>query len=250
MYWFKQFIGAMANPLAIATCLALLALLAHRMRWHRSKAVFMGSGVLIAYFGALVPVGDALLRPLERQFPAGGELSDGVAAIVVLGSGYAPRPGVPISGAFDEEGLARVVESVRLARQLPGARLVLTGGAPAGRAAPARGYALLAGELGIARERMTVLDGALDTAQEARDIAKLLGAQPFLLVTSAAHMPRAMRELRMLGAHPTAASTLQRVVDDGEFSLYALVPSSLGLRKTERAIHEYLGLALAAMRGN
>jgi len=250
MYWFKQFISAMANPLAIAACVALIAMLARRLGWPRSATVLLWSGVLIAYLGAINPVGDALLLPLERQFPRSLELDGGAAAIVVLGSGYAPRPGVPISGALDEEGLARAVEGVRLARQLPAARLILTGGAPAGRVAPALGYSLLARELGIAEERITVLDDALDTAQEARDIATLLGEQPFLLVTSAAHMPRAMRELRAAGAHPTAAATLQRVIAGRDFSLYSLVPTSQGLRKTERAIHEYLGLALAAMRGD
>lgn len=249
MYWIKQILGAMANPLAIAACLALFAMLARRLRWHRSCAVLAWMGVLIAYFGAITPVGDALLGPLERQFPAGRELPSGIAAIVVLGSGYTPRAGVPVTGAFDEEGLARAVEGVRLARQLPVARLILTGGAPSGRPAPARGYERLAAELGIAAPQMTVLDDALDTAQEARDIVTLLGTQPFLLVTSAAHMPRAMRELRLAGAQPIAAPTLQRVVDGGGFSAYALVPTSLGLRKTERAIHEYLGLALTAMRG-
>jgi uncharacterized SAM-binding protein YcdF (DUF218 family) len=63
-------------------------------------------------------------------------------------------------------------------------------------------------------------------------------------VTSAYHMPRAMLLMRRAGADPIPAPTGQRVLSGtaGE-RWHALLPGAGGLRDTELAIHEYLGLA-------
>jgi uncharacterized SAM-binding protein YcdF (DUF218 family) len=173
-----------------------------------------------------------------------------VSYVVVLGSSYAPHDGVPLTAALDADGLARVVEAVRLARHLQEARLLVSGGAPPGQSAPALGYAELARQLGIGERSLLVLDTALDTATEARAIAALVGTAPFILVTSAYHMPRAVLELRRAGAEPIAAPTGQLVGGSNSSDLRAWLPNSSALRKVERALHEYIGLAaLAAHHG-
>jgi uncharacterized SAM-binding protein YcdF (DUF218 family) len=101
----------------------------------------------------------------------------------------------------------------------------------------------LARDLGINPGSIVVLDTALDTRQEAQAIAALIGSAPFVLVTSAYHMPRAMLEMRRAGVAPVPAPTDQLVGGAEAASWRAWLPSSSGLRKTERALHEYLGLA-------
>jgi uncharacterized SAM-binding protein YcdF (DUF218 family) len=88
---------------------------------------------------------------------------------------------------------------------------------------------------------MAVLNKGLDTAQEARAVAVQLGTAPFLLVTSAAHMPRAMRQMKRAGAQPIPAPTGQLTGRPRGWDSW--LPSSAGLGRTERALHEYLGLA-------
>ena len=73
-----------------------------------------------------------------------------------------------------------------------------------------RGYAQLARAMGIAEGSIVVCDRPLDTAAEVREVGKLLGSSPFLLVTSAYYMPRAMLMVRRTGANPIAAPTGQR----------------------------------------
>ena len=63
-------------------------------------------------------------------------------------------------------------------------------------------------QYGVPAELILVLDEPLDTAQEARAVrAALGGGSPLILVTSAAHMPRAMRHFQAVGLDPIPAPT-------------------------------------------
>jgi uncharacterized SAM-binding protein YcdF (DUF218 family) len=204
--------------------------------------------MLFGYLCSIPLVGDALLSPLEREYqPLRPDQPPPRAGyVVVLGSGYAPHDGIPITAALDWDGLTRVVEGVRLARLLGPVKLVLSGGAPAGYLPPAVGYAELARGLGIPDPSLVVLSQGLNTAAESQAVAQLLGRAPFVLVTSAYHMPRAMRLMQRAGTSPIAAPTGQRVGGLGR-PFYGLFPSAGGLESTERALHEYLGLAALAV---
>jgi uncharacterized SAM-binding protein YcdF (DUF218 family) len=245
----KAAAGALANPLLLAGILAAAGLLLLRGSRRRAGAWAIAAGAALGYLASTSLVGNALLAPLEQQYPE-FEPSQviGVRDIVVLGSGYEPRDHIPVTGALDPDGLVRIVEGVRLARSLPGGRLVVSGGAPPGSIPAAVGYARLAEELGIQRSAMIVMDRALDTAQEARDIFAVLGRSPFILVTSAYHMPRAMRLMRRAGANPIPAPTGQILHMQRATERFGLIPGSRGLRKTEAALHEYLGIAAVNLR--
>ena len=165
---------------------------------------------------------------------------------MVLGSSYSPRDELPLTSAFGEAGLVRIVEGVRLIKRLGSVHLVVSGGAPPGRVASAAGYAELARELGVSDASLIVLDKPLDTGAEARAVVEAIGEEPFLLVTSAYHMPRAMKLMQRAGARPIPAPTGHQVMPSDDF-WGRLLPTSHGLRKTERAMHEYLGLVALAV---
>jgi uncharacterized SAM-binding protein YcdF (DUF218 family) len=247
-YLARLAVDALATPVVAA----LLLILAAAILWVRGRRTSAGalalSAGLLVYLLSLAPVGDALLRPLERQYssPEAGAGLPSVPYVVVLGSRYTPSAGLSPVAALDGDGLARIVEGVRVLRRLPGAHLVLSGGAPPGREPSAHGYARLARDLGVDADSLIVLDTPLDTAEEARAIAATLGSQPFLLVTSAWHMPRAMRLMQRARLHAVALPTGQQAGSAcGAYGAYlgCLLPGASGLRNTERAIHEYLGLA-------
>jgi len=221
-----------------------------RLRGRRRPTVWLlGSAAALVYLGATSPVSDALLGPLERQYPPLHQerLALPIHYVVVLGSGYAPRDDVPVTAALDEEALVRIVEGVRLLRRLGTARLIVSGGAPPGRTGSALGYARLARDLGVRDESLVVLSDPLDTNTEAHAIVTVLGASPFILVTSASHMPRAVRLIERAGGHPIAAPTGQQVLRMTADSWRGLLPTAFSLHKTERALHEYLGLAALNM---
>jgi uncharacterized SAM-binding protein YcdF (DUF218 family) len=239
----KFFVEIVSSPLVLASCLLVAFLWFRRRRLRGIAAVCLFAGIAVAYLSALPLFGRALLAPLEGAYPplATGSVPS-AGFVVVLGSSYSPHDAIPVSAALDDAGRARIIEGIRLTKQLGTARLVVSGGRPR-RTPAAIGYAELAHELGVERDEIAVLDTPLDTGDEAEAIAKLLGTQPFLLVTSAYHMPRAMRLMRRVGANPIPAPTHQRVDFSSTVSWLDLLPSSDGLRDTEDALHEYLGLA-------
>lgn len=231
------------SPLAVAFLLILLSWAASVFEGRYLRNGLLALAVAIIYLSSAVSVGDLLLSPLERRYPPLADQAMVLQArcVVVLGSGYAPRDGVPITAALDEIGLVRIAEGFRLLKTLGAAQLVVSGGATKGHGAAAWGYARLAHDFGVPDSAVLVLDSALDTAQEARVIKQRLGRTPFLLVTSAWHMPRAMLQMSRDGVVAIPAPTGQLTGRPRVWSDW--LPSAAGLKRTELAIHEYAGLA-------
>jgi uncharacterized SAM-binding protein YcdF (DUF218 family) len=211
----------------------------------RAAYALAASAAIVVYLGATALVGDALLGRLERVYPPlhVDQAIIGVRFVAVLGSGYAPSDDIPVTAALDEDGLVRLIEALRILRLFGAGRLVVSGGAEAGDTPSAYGYARLAEGLGIDKGMVDVLDTPVDTNQEAHAIGALIGDRPFVLVTSAYHMPRAMRLMLAAGLKPIPAPTGQSVGVPAVRGWRRLLPTSSALRKTERALHEFAGLA-------
>jgi uncharacterized SAM-binding protein YcdF (DUF218 family) len=244
MYALKHVVGTLAMPLVFAMLLAIVGIAFRALRWPRTSRWVWIVAAAIAWLSALPITGDALLLPLESRYaPLDVERWSGKAThVVVLGSSYTPRGNVPVTAALDDEALARGVEAIALFRRLHASRLVVSGGAIPVWRASAKGYAVLARSLGVDPESLIVFDRPLDTGDEAREVYALLGATPFVLVTSAYHMPRAVLLMERAGAHPIPAPTAQRVWAGPMRSVRGFLPGARGLRKTELALHEYVGL--------
>ena len=88
-------VDALAKPMVAALLLSVAA----AMLWFHGRrrlagALWLCAG-LVVYVFSLVPVGDAMLRPLEHRYAwNGAQALPAVRYVVVLGSGYAPRAGV------------------------------------------------------------------------------------------------------------------------------------------------------------
>jgi len=136
------------------------------------------------------------------------------------------------------------MEGLRLLEALPEARLRVSGASrDAARLPVALGYGQAAQALGVDPARIVVLDTPTDTAQEAYAVREFLGTEArFVLVTSASHMRRAVRHFERVGLAPIPAPTHVLTGRDGPHRLRYWVPSSDALRKTERAVYEYLRL--------
>jgi len=249
MYFMKQLVGALANPLTISLLIAGAAAICRVRGKSRIALRLLFLAAAIGYLGAIEPVGDALLGPLERwHSPLREEqLLPGVRHVAVLGAGYSPRNDLPVTSALGEAGVVRIIEGVRLFKRLDSHHLIVSGGAPPGGVASAVGYAELARDLGVSDASLIVLDKSLDTGAEARAVVEAIGEEHFLLVTSAYHMPRAMKLMQRAGARPIPAPTGHQVIRSSLGYWRGFLPSSLGLRKTEHAMHEYLGLVALAV---
>jgi uncharacterized SAM-binding protein YcdF (DUF218 family) len=249
MHYLKQFFGMLNMPLLVAFLMAALAAAYQLRNQHRVACRWFLAAAVLTYLASIRLVGDALLGPLEQRYPSitDERAPPPVGYVVVLGSDYHPRAGISVIAALDADGLVRIVEGIRLVQRLAAAHLVVSGGAGPGEAAPALGYAELARQSGVPEASIEVSDGALDTSGEARAVAKLLGTAPFILVTSAYHMPRAMQLMERAALRPIPAPVGQRARASRSNRIGLLIPGSSGLWETEHALHEYLGLLAIKM---
>ncbi|MDN3555253.1 envelope biogenesis factor ElyC [Halomonas maura] len=247
----KTLAGELLLPLPVALGLGGLGLLLAWWGRRRSGASLAVAGLALLVLSSWAPVADRLLAPLEARYPALETLpeDEALAGVVVLGGGWAWQAPWTVTGQLTESSAIRLMEGVRLWRQQPSLPLVVSGGSFSPEAQPvARGYARAARELGVAPDRLRVLDFPADTGREARAVREALGqGARTVLVTSASHMPRAMQHFRRAGLEPLAAPTHYLAERSRTDSLEYWVPSATQLHKTERAIHERLGQLAVAL---
>lgn len=244
----KSLAAQLLMPLPISMGLVIVGLILLGRRYRRSGWSFAILGVGLLALASWGPVAERLLMPLETHYPARDTWpkDTSVDAVVVLGGGWRPEAPWSNTGRLYDSSAVRLMEGIRLWRQAPDTPLVVTGASRDPSEAPiARGYAEAAKELGVREAQLRILDQPTDTGQEARAVRDLLGeGARVTLVTSASHMPRAMRHFQQTGLDPIAAPTHYLLDRGRENSLGYWVPSARHLRKTERAIYEALGLLM------
>jgi uncharacterized SAM-binding protein YcdF (DUF218 family) len=148
-----------------------------------------------------------LIGRLERQYqplPSVRHLTD-VPWVVVLGGGVAEDNELTDPDQLNDPSLSRLIEGIRIHRQIPGSRLLLSGGAVFGTVTKAAVMAGTAVSLGTNRQALYLDTRSNDTKDQAKEVKKIVGSKRFILVTSAAHMPRVMALFGKQGLVPTPA---------------------------------------------
>lgn len=195
---------------------------------------------------------DALLRPLENQYtvPTAQEVEKHVGLIVLGGAIQHPmvwvdRGEVPLGDAAE-----RMTTPVALMRQHPHLTLVFSGGEgrllAAGTPEATLAQAFYEAQ-GVDRARVSVEAASRTTRENAQQVALQLGErckEPWLLVTSAWHMPRSMAEFEAVGCRVTAYPVDYRTGHHTPFTEYSLAHSLL---RWQMALHEWLGWWVYAM---
>ncbi|ACS85989.1 envelope biogenesis factor ElyC [Musicola paradisiaca] len=247
----KKYIGSLLLPLPLIMLVAGVALaLLWFSRWQKTARLMLTGSWLLLLLLSLQPVADRLLQPLESRYPTWNPSFPAVNYIVVLGGGYTFNPDWAPSANLLSNSLPRVTEGIRLYRANPGAKLIFTGAAAQGNTvSSARTAARVAESLGVPAQDILLLDQAHDTEEEARDAARLVGQQPFLLVTSANHLPRAMNFFLSQGLHPIPAPANQLAITSPLNLWERIFPSPLYLSHAERAWYEELGLLWQRLKG-
>ncbi len=169
--------------------------------------------------------------------------------IVVLGGGINRGEPLPVTSQIGLESLSRLLEGVRLYRAEPGRKLILSGGPVFNPIPESQIMSRVALIMGVNPRDILQESLSRDTEEEARLLKPLVGRERFFLVTSAAHMPRAMALFRRQGLEPVAAPMDLPAQQKGPCYPEDFFPSSHSLQRTEIALHEYLGLAWAWLRG-
>lgn len=251
LFTLKKVVGSLLQPLPLLLLLLGVGLLLLWFsRWQKGGKVIISFVWLTLLLLSLQPVADKLLQPLESHYSTWRVSAAPIPYIVVLGGGYTYNPEWAPSANLIGNSLARVTEGIRLYHANPGAKLIFTGAAAQGNpVTSAQTAALVAESLGISRTDIITLDTPRDTEEEAAGTAAIVGQQPFLLVTSASHLPRAMVFFQDQGLHPTPAPANQLAITSPLNPWEKIFPSAFYLSHSERAWYETLGLLWQRLKG-
>lgn len=248
MVVFRHVMEFMVNPLFL--CLFLLGMITFFL-WRGNYPVFMRWAMLFILSVLLLISTGWLPRfmtgKLESRYAVITQADPSVPWIVILSGGQSQVVGMPPNDLLSSASIKRLIEGVRLFRALPQAQLVFAGGKYEEKQAEAVLMAELAHWFSIPKQNIVLELTSINTADQARELVAIVHKQPFYLVTSAIHMPRAMALCRAQGLNPIAAPT--------DFTFYwttgswvkLMVPNAYNLSYFSIALHEVLGRLWAAM---
>lgn len=253
MYAASRLFWALGRPSAVLLLLAVVGLLLVARR--RDSRIGIGLLAILAA-GLLVcswpPTAIWLMRPLENRFPAMVHAPAHVDGIILLGGALHLDLSIDRNMPALNMGAGRITAFVALAHQYPRARLVFTGG-NAGvfvrHGTEADIMRQMLGGMGIPLSRIVFESASRNTHENALYTMKLVRpgrSQRWLLVTSAADMPRAIGCFRAVGWPVIAVPVDYHTPKDA----WAWVPNlAEGLAAIDWASHEWVGLVYYRLRG-
>lgn len=242
------FLAAPSNLAVVVTVVGAILLFTRRARLGRALTALGAVSLVLVAFS---PFGKLVMRTLEDRFPIAGETRP-IAGIVILGG----AAGVTRGQVAFNDAASRMTSAIGLALKHPQARIVFAGGDAGffdrGPVTEAEAAVALFRDVGIAPDRMVFEDRSRNTRENALFTREIVAPKPgerWVLVTSAFHMPRAIGCFRAVGldleAYPVDFRTEGRAAQD----LRPFGRLSDGMRITDLAIKEWLGLLTYRVAG-
>ncbi|WP_413110506.1 envelope biogenesis factor ElyC [Thaumasiovibrio sp. DFM-14] len=242
MFELKKIITAFIMPLPALLLLGLCGIIViGLLKRHRIGLTCITASLLGIFLISFQPISTRLLVPVERHYPAFIPPETSIDFVMVLGSGHVVDEAIPVTSELSRTALMRLAEGIRILNFYPQARLILSGYDGGTSISHARMLAKVAIALGISKQRIILLETAKDTWEEANQSLAIIQDKPFVLVTSASHMPRAINEFEHINMNPIPAPTnfLAHTNIQQPWEKYS--PKARYLEQTERYWYETLG---------
>lgn len=246
-YFLKLFYQTFLLPPGIFIII-LLSLSVWLIRRNRILAGFLFVVTILLYLSSILLVSDALIRSLEKRHMPPSEVSGDV--IIILGGGTT-RDTPNMSGAGHLSGTAanRILTGAELHHLLE-VPIILSGG---------QGYQDYGSEAQIARNILIGLgipagkiiteDESRNTSENVMNVEALIRKYDFqqpVLVTSAFHMERSIRQFNKINQPVIPYPTDYLVNIHSRFEPYQLLPNADATVKIQVALKEYLGIVASA----
>lgn len=243
MFWLKKIISQLFMPIPLTVLLMLLSLLLITFAASKLKSIAKLSLMVAIVMLAGLSQSDSsyyLANSLESQYPLNSTPipPSQQCVVMVLGSGHSDKISLTAVHKLSAVALGRLTEGIRQLTLGQNCQLVVSGwngGYMSTSHATIMKQAAI--ELGVKPDTIISFTEAKDTIEEAMFLYRIIGQQPFRLVTSATHMPRSMMIFNALGMQPQAAP--------GDFmaekGLWWRLDAS-NLLTSQRSIHEYVGM--------
>ncbi|GAB3500558.1 YdcF family protein [Curvibacter fontanus] len=253
MFVLAKLLAFLTQPLAWVVALLALGLLLQQ-RWRRTGRALLWGALALLLLQGWEPLPDALLRRLEQQHPAPAQIElQHYAGVIVLGGAlessyvWEGHQQPALNGAAE-----RMTAALPLLQRAPQLQLLFTGGEGellASAMSEAERARRFYATQGVDPRRLVFESASRTTFENAVLSAALPGVEPtrpWLLLTSAWHMPRAMATFEKAGWNVTPWPADYRAGLATPWHEYSL---ARGAAKWHTALHEHLGLLVYRLRG-
>lgn len=227
-------------------CFILLFVLTGILTVKKSKkagALILAVSMLF-YISSTAVFGEGLIKSLEHKYMPPSDITGDV--IVILGGGaYSDTPGINGPGSISGYAANRVLTGIALYNKLHCPIIVSGGKVFKGTGEEALITKKILMNAGIPEDKIMTDTESINTSQNASYSKKIISENGFnnpLLVTSAFHMPRAVKDFKKQGVDVTPYPADYTCSFNKSISLWDFVPTTDALTKTAMSVKEYLGM--------
>jgi uncharacterized SAM-binding protein YcdF (DUF218 family) len=242
-------------PLGAAIFVGAIALALSFTNRGRIGQLLLGLALVALWIAATPVFANWLTWRLESQFPPVSVETLPQSDVVIVLGGILGQPLPPRVAADLGDPADRIMHALRIYRTNKAPLIVISAGNQPWQAAVAPEAELIADllvELGVPRSALLLETESRNTRENAVNTAAIFKAHGWrtgLLVTSGAHMPRALAAFRKVGLGVVPAATDIHAGPPELVSLLDLLPDAGALAQTTSAIKEMIGLCIYRLRG-
>ena len=254
MFVLSKIVWLVLNPANLFIFFLVVGTILLFTRFRRLGRLFVTGAVGVFLLLGTIPVGFWLTTNLENRFPVNPPIPSDIAGIVTLGGTInqyiTEARGQPSLTAGGE----RLTEFVHLARRFPDALLVFSGGSGDlinSSLKEADAARIFFNQMGLSERDIIYEDRARNTYENALFSKERVGVEAsrrkWVLITSAAHMPRAMGVFRQAGWNVMAYPVDYLTDGLGGFEMQFRPLGGLG--SLNNALREWIGLVVYRVLG-
>lgn len=252
-FWTSKIVWLVVSPENLLVLMAIGTWILLKTGDLRNAKRWQGATAILLIVFALLPIGEWILYPLEDRFTNTPALPPKVDGIIVLGGGEDSLRSAAWSQVELSDAAERLVASMALARRYPNAKLVFTGGNSSLVERKDRGSDVARtyyDEMGLDPMRLLLETNARNTAENvsySKALAKPRKGEAWVLITSAAHMPRSIGIFCRAGWDVIAYPVDHRAVRGDLLRISPTLTGNLGALSA--GIKEWMGLVAYYVTG-
>lgn len=244
LFFIKKLIAFFVEPLGMILLLLAIGIFnLYRNSFKKAKTYLLLSFLMLFLF-SYPPFSNILVKNLEDRYPKFDADDANISYIHVLGNGNNDDETQPLSSMVSDAGMKRVVEGVMIQKRYPNAKIIFTGYEGDTKLPNAIVNEEIALSLGVSKDYLIVNSMPRDTKEEALFSKTVVKDTPFILVTSATHMPRAIKLFKDLGMNPIPAPTDFK--KEAVRSIFSK-PTATAFYNSQVAVHEHIGNLWASL---
>lgn len=242
-------------PLGVTLFLALVAFLLLLRDMKKTASAFIALAFVVLWVGSTPIVAHHLYLNLESRYPARPLNSLPRADCLVLLGGAVGPPLPPRLEIEFHEAIDRVYKTAELYRKNKVETVIVTAGnQPWSESSWAEADLIrdLLVDWGVSSDSI-MLEGSSRNTHEnvvySRNIINAIGCVDTLLVTSAAHMPRAVAAFKSVNVKVIPVPVDFRAVNQSRITPMSFLPAAQALAMTSEAIREWIGRIVYSWQG-